>query len=49
MQPNSLEYNVPSFASQEVYDFEINKDTLNIYKELSAIAEEIEKCRVRNL
>ena len=48
MQKNSSTFNIPSFAKQEAYNFGITQDTLEIYKELNAIAEEIEKCRLRN-
>ena len=48
MQNNSSTFNIPSFAKQEAYNFEITQDTLDVYKELNAIAEEIEKCRSRN-
>ena len=48
MQKNSSTFNIPSFAKQEAYNFEITQDTLDVYEELNAIAEEIEKCRSRN-
>ena len=48
MQKKSSTFNIPSFAKQEAYNFEITQDTLDVYKELNAIAEEIEKCRLRN-
>ena len=48
MQNNSSAYKIPSFAKREVYDFDTNEDAFAIYKELTAIAEEIEKCRSRN-
>ena len=41
-------FNVPSFARQESYDFEAAKESSDIYLELNKIAEEIEKCRLRN-
>ena len=41
-------YKVPSFARQEVYDFDVAKDNLEIYQELNEIAKEIEKCRLEN-
>ena len=41
-------FNIPSFAKREVYDFEVTKDSLEIYQELNAISEEIEACRLRN-
>lgn len=50
MQTNSSNYNIPSFARQESYDFETApRDALSIYQELNAISEEIEKCRLRNI
>ena len=48
MPKNSSAFNIPSFAKREVYDFDVTKDTLEIYEELNAIAEEIEECRSRN-
>ena len=49
MERNSSEYKVPSFAKSRGYIFEpINSNTNNIYQELNEIAEEIEKCRLRN-
>lgn len=49
MQDNSSAYKIPSFAKREAYDFDANEDTFAIYKELTAIAEEIERCRARNV
>lgn len=40
--------NVPSFARQEIYDFDAPKDSFEIYLELNEIAKEIEECRQRN-
>lgn len=48
MSENYSEFKVPSFAKREVYNFDANKDTLEIYQELTAISEEIEECRLRN-
>lgn len=48
MQEKSSTFKIPSFAKQEAYNFDITKDTLDVYEELNAIAEEIEKCRSRN-
>ena len=48
MQNNYSTFNIPSFAKSEVYDFVTTKESLEIYQELNAIAEEIEKCRSRN-
>ncbi|MBP5648102.1 hypothetical protein J6X04_02345 [Candidatus Saccharibacteria bacterium] len=42
------EFQVPSFAKRETYDFGATHDTFEIYKELNAISEEIEECRLRN-
>ena len=39
---------VPSFARQEIYDFDAPKDSFEIYLELNEIAKEIEECRQRN-
>lgn len=48
MQNDSSTFKVPSFAKREVYNFDTTKETFEIYQELNAIAEEIEKCRLRN-
>ncbi len=48
MQNKSSTFIIPSFAKREVYNFDTTKETLEIYEELNAIAEEIEKCRSRN-
>ena len=49
MDNGQAAYNVPSFARREAYDFDAaTKDTFEVYKELNEIAEEIEKCRLRN-
>ena len=42
------EYQVPGFKRRESYNFASNASSLDIYKELSQIAEEIEQCRLRN-
>ena len=39
---------IPSFARVEDYDFEENNESLKVYRELNEIAEEIERCRLRN-
>ncbi len=49
MQNNSSAYKIPSFAKREAYNFDANEDAFAVYKELTAIAEEIEKCRARNV
>ena len=42
-------FQIPSFARKEVYNFdEATQDTYAVYEELNAIAEEIERCRLRN-
>ena len=48
MQQNSSTFKIPSFAKQEAYNFDVTKDTVSVYEELNAIAEEIEKCRLKN-
>lgn len=48
MQKNSSIFQIPSFEKREAYNFEITKETVEIYQELNAIAEEIEQCRLRN-
>ncbi len=44
----NTEFNIPSFGSRNTYDFGATNDTFEVYKELNAIAEEIEECRLRN-
>lgn len=41
-------FQVPSFARKEVYDFDTTGEALDVYRELSQIAEELEECRSRN-
>ncbi len=48
MQNSYSEYSVPSFAKKVTYNFDASRDSFEIYKELSAISEEIEKCRLEN-
>lgn len=51
MQPNYTIYQIPSFKRNEAYDFERAGGATQfskIYQELNAIAEELEKCRLRN-
>lgn len=48
MPENYSIFEIPSFARAEAYDFEATKETFEVYEELNAIAEEIEKCRARN-
>jgi hypothetical protein len=49
MQKDYSIFPIPSFAKREVEDFDVaSKESLEIYQELNAIAEEIEKCRLRN-
>lgn len=45
---NSIEYQVPSFGKHKMYDFAEKQENNDIYNELSQIAEEIERCRLRN-
>ena len=45
---NNYSYQVPSFGKQETYNFAEDKASLDIYRELSQISEEIEECRLRN-
>ena len=42
-------FQIPSFARPKTYSFDTTSETFNIYRELSQIAEEIEKCRLANL
>ena len=44
----NTEFIVPSFGNRNTYDFGSTNDTFEVYKELNAIAEEIEECRLRN-
>ena len=48
MSINCSDYQIPSFARAEAYDFDATKDSLEIYHEVNQIAEEIERCRVEN-
>ena len=48
MQENYSTFKIPSFAREETYNFESTNETFALYKELSQISEEIEKCRLRN-
>lgn len=48
MQNSYSVFQIPSFAKSEAYNFDVTKESLEIYQELNAIAEEIEECRLRN-
>ena len=50
MQKDSSIFPIPSFVKREADNFEVpvTDDSLEVYQELNAIAEEIEKCRLRN-
>ena len=48
MQENYSTFSVPSFARKEIYDFSATKESYEIFKELNAISEEIERCRAKN-
>lgn len=50
MQPDYTTYQIPSFKRSEAYNFERTNPTQfsKIYQELNEIAEELEKCRLRN-
>ena len=48
MQNNSSVFQIPMTAKRETFAFEEAKEDLEIYQELSRIAEEIEECRLRN-
>lgn len=41
-------YQVPAFRKHEAYSFVNNNGGSDVYQELNQIAEEIEKCRLRN-
>ncbi len=49
MQNGYSDYQVPSFARREVYNFDVAKDSYEIFQELNQIAEEIEECRLKNI
>lgn len=49
MSNNSSIFKVPAFERPEAYNFDTTKQSLSIFKELNAIAEEIERCRAENL
>ena len=48
MQNDSSVFQIPLTAKREAFAFEEAKEAYEIYKELNEIAEEIEKCRLRN-
>ena len=49
MQKDYSIFPIPSFAKREVKeDVFVSKESLDVYQELNAIAEEIEQCRLRN-
>lgn len=48
MQNDYSTFKIPSFARNEAYDFGATDDSFELYQELNQIAEEIEKCRLRN-
>lgn len=49
MQENYSEFRVPTFARRDDYLYdEATKESMLVYQELNAIAEEIEKCRLEN-
>ena len=41
-------WGIPSFARAETYNFEATRESFAVYRELTEIAEEIEKCRAEN-
>ena len=49
MQNDSLAFKIPSFMRQESYKFNATEESFSVYQELTAIAEEIEQCRTRNI
>lgn len=42
------EQNIPSFARAEAYNFEATRESFAVYRELTEISEEIERCRAEN-
>lgn len=49
MQNDYSLFKIPSLARPKVYDFAESKESFELYQELNQIAEDIEKCRLRNL
>ena len=43
-----LDNQIPSYERKKPYSFDTTKKSLEVYRELNAIAEEIEQCRLRN-
>lgn len=48
MQENYSTFRVPSFSRKTAYNFDAIDEYAEIFKELNAISEEIEKCRAKN-
>ena len=48
MQNSYSDFQVPSFAKREVYNFDAPRESVEVFQELNQIAEEIEACRKRN-
>ena len=48
MQNDYSVFPIPSFVKREVYNFDTTSESLEIYRELNEIAEEIELCRLKN-
>lgn len=49
MDNDNSNFMVPSFAKAEAYNFDVaTADSIAVYEKLNAIAEEIERCRLRN-
>lgn len=48
MQKDYTVFQIPSFAKAEAYDFGATAESLEIYRELNQISEEIEKWRSKN-
>lgn len=42
------DFKIPSFAKPETYNFDVTDESFEVYRELSEISEEIERCRLRN-
>jgi len=45
---NEVSFQIPSYARQEAYNFDTTDDSYEIFRELNAISEEIEKCRSKH-
>ena len=49
MSNNYSFFMVPTFEREEVYNFDATDSSMSVFEELNAIAEEIERCRAKNM